>query len=86
MTQSEIKSIMKKTETQILKAKLEKLRKDLKGKQATAAKHFHVNQSHISRVLNGEREDIDLLNQLVQYRDDQKTELNSKFKQFIESV
>jgi len=65
------------------KDKLQKLRKDLTGRQSSAAKAIGVDPSLVNRVLSGQRHNIDLLNKLVEYRDQIITEKNEKFKQFL---
>lgn len=50
-------------------SKLSKLRKDLKGKQATVAKSLGVEPSTISRLLNGKSYNEDLLKDVIAQRD-----------------
>lgn len=52
------------------KEKLTKLRKDLKGHLVKAAAACKVHFTTVSKVLNGEIEDLEVLSGLINYRDE----------------
>lgn len=54
----------------IAKKKLEKLRGQLKGKYTEVAKRCGVQVSTVSRVLNGEFENNDVLEEAIKLRDE----------------
>lgn len=73
----------KMTPEQEFKTKLNKLRKDLRGKQTAAARHLELDPSYINHILAGRRDNLEVLNKLVEFRDKVKKEKNDLFRKFV---
>lgn len=71
-----------KPEHTVLVASLEKLRNDLKGFQSDFARNYGTDPSKVSRVLNGKLYDAQMIDALINFRN----EVTQKQKEEIVSL
>ncbi len=76
---------MEITDKEFRKTRL-KLKSDLRGKQAQAARELNVDPSLVNRVLSGDRINMELLQLLSNYRDKIKKKEAAILKKFIAAV